>query len=88
MLIPIDDVSFQRDFLNGQGSLDIEANGFGPGQPIPNNITQLAVVSAAAHPAALEFGSPAGLACTVSFQANAKSGIELIWPGQTNDFTK
>ncbi len=88
MLIPIDDVSFQRDFLNGQGSLDIDANGFDPGQPLPNNITQLAVVSAGANPAALEFGSPAGLACAVNFQAKEKSGIELIWPGQTNDFTK
>lgn len=87
MLIPIDNQSFKKDFLNGQGSLDIQAAGFDPGQPIPNSITQLVVAGVDVNPS-LQFGNRDGLACTVTFQGNAKTGIELVWPNQSNGFTK
>lgn len=85
--IPINSSEFKRDFLDGAGELDITGTSFDPAAPLPKTVGQLTTTSVSANPS-LEFGKQGDLTCKVNFQGQAQSGIELLWPGDQNDFTK
>jgi hypothetical protein len=86
--LPISSQNFKRDFLNGSGSLSAGVPAFNPLQKFDPSVTKALEISAGAAPPRLEFGQANGLACKVKFDAQAHSGVELVWPGKQTDFTQ
>ena len=90
MSIPIGSATFKRDFVNGNGDIELKVGSSnGPplslDQHIPDNVDSILLIGVGSD-AAVEIGSSSGLSMKLSFNASARNGISVIRPGASSDF--